>query len=80
MGRGVLYAVRATSACRNNGRMVGSGVFYAGMARCYGKSRVKLVGRQSPASKCVNTEAEEATELEAVTSKLTRVRACCTEL
>jgi hypothetical protein len=31
------------------------------------KSRVLLAVRQSPASKDVNTEAEEATELEAIT-------------
>jgi hypothetical protein len=36
--------------------------------RCYkqDKYRVQLVGRESPASKGVNTEAEEATALEAV--------------
>jgi hypothetical protein len=36
--------------------------------RCYAqdKSRVQSVVRQSPASKDVNTEAEEATALEAV--------------
>jgi hypothetical protein len=33
------------------------------------KSRVHLVGRQSPTSKDVNTEAEEATALEAATRR-----------
>jgi hypothetical protein len=38
------------------------------MPRCYKqeRSRVELVVRQSPASKDMNTEAEEATALEAV--------------
>jgi hypothetical protein len=38
---------------------------------CYNqdKSTVKLLVRQSPASKYVNTEAEEATALEAVTRR-----------
>jgi hypothetical protein len=37
--------------------------------RCYNKDKswFYLVGRESPASKGVNTEAEEATALEAVT-------------
>jgi ribosomal protein S2 len=40
--------------------------------RCYkqDKPRILLVGRHSPASKNVNTEAEEATALEAVTRQL----------
>jgi hypothetical protein len=38
---------------------------------CYkqGKSRIYLVVRESPASKDVNTEDEEATALEAVTRR-----------
>jgi hypothetical protein len=41
------------------------------MPRCYkqDKSKVKLVGRQSSTSKDVNTEAEEATALVAVTRR-----------
>jgi hypothetical protein len=45
--------------------------FMWSVPRCYNrdKCRVQLVVRQSPASKDVNTEAEEATVLEAVTRK-----------
>jgi hypothetical protein len=41
------------------------------LQRCYklDKSRVQFVMRQSPARKGVNTEAEEAAVLEAVTSR-----------
>jgi hypothetical protein len=41
------------------------------LPRCYkqDRSRIELVGRQSPASKNVNTEGEEATALEAVTRR-----------
>jgi hypothetical protein len=39
------------------------------MSRCYklDKSRVQFIGRHAKVSKGVNTEAEEATALEAVT-------------
>jgi hypothetical protein len=46
------------------------------LPKCYKqvRSRIYLVVRQSPASKVVNTEPEEATALEAVTRRLVKTR------
>jgi hypothetical protein len=75
LGSGVLYADRAIAMWCNNIRTVRIGVFC--VVRVEANDKVlrrkleewELVLRQSPASKDVNTEAEEATGLKAATRR-----------
>jgi hypothetical protein len=64
--RSVLYAVRTTAALHSNGKNLKAAFSMMSVLRCFkqGKSRVQLVVRQSPASKDVKAEAEEATALD----------------
>jgi hypothetical protein len=84
VGRGVLYAVRAKGRAARIEEIFEAVFSIQSVPRRYtqDKSRIQLVGRQLPASKGVDTEAEEATVLKAVTrhSRLKRFIECSNEL